>query len=109
MDAVFEAINEMFTKLQEADREFSVLPHNLSKYGSLINMPKVINDPDGIPTKVEDWLEYFPQAKPHFSRGDLYTSALLGCSIPLAKVLKTLGNWFCETKYGLWQATIQSK
>jgi len=57
MDAVFEAIDEMFMKLQEADRKFTVFPHNLSKYGSLINMPKVINDPDGIPTKVEDWLE----------------------------------------------------
>jgi len=96
-------------ELQEVDRKFMVFPQHLSRYGCLNSMLKLIDDPDSIPTEVEDWLEYFPQAKPHFSGGDLYTSALLGCSIPLAKVLKTLGNWFCETKYGLWQATIQSK
>jgi len=102
MDVVFKAINEFFTKLQEADRKFTVFPRNLSKYGSLNSMPKVINDLDGIPTKVEDWLEYFPQAKPCFSRGDLYTLALLGCSVLLPKILTTLRNWFCETRYGLW-------
>jgi len=64
------------------------------KYGSINMMPKVIDKPDDLPTEVEEWLEYFLQAKPCFSGGNLYTSALLGCSIPLAKILKALQNWF---------------
>jgi len=66
----------------------------LTKYGLTNTMPKVIDEPDDLPTEVEEWLEYFPQAKPCFSGGDLDTSALLGCSIPLPKILKALGNWF---------------
>jgi len=63
MDMVFEAIDEFFTKMQEANKKFTVFPHNLSKYSTMDNMPKGINDPDSIPTKVEDWFNYFLQAK----------------------------------------------
>jgi len=33
--------------------------------------------------------------------------ALLGCSIPLGKIMKENNDWFCETRFGLWEATIQ--
>jgi len=106
---VFEAIDEFFTKVQEVDKKFTVFPHNLSKYSTMNNMPKVIDNPDSIPTKVEDWLDYFLQAKLQFLGGGLYASALLGCSMPLPKILKTLGNRFRETCYGLWHVIIQSE
>jgi len=44
-------------------------------------MPKVINKPDDLPTEVEEWLKYFPQAKPRFQGGNLYISALLECRV----------------------------
>jgi len=61
-DAVFEALNKFINKLQEVDKKFCIFPHNLTKYGLINTMPKVINEPDDLPTEVEEWLEYFLQA-----------------------------------------------
>ncbi len=109
MKAGFEVLDEFFTKFQEADKKFTVFPHPISKYGTMSNMPKLINNPYSIPIKVEDWLDCFPQAKPGFLDRELYTSVLLGCSVPLPEILKTLESWFQETYYGMWHTEIQSE
>jgi len=108
-DAMFDALDEFLTKMKEADRCFTVFPHNLSQYGSLNNLPRSIEDPDDLPMEVDDWLVYFPQAKPHFNGGNIYTTALISSSIPLGCILKEQGDWFKESKFGLWEATIQTK
>jgi len=106
-DAVFDALDKFLTKMKEADCKFTVFPHNLSQYGTLDNLPHAIEDPDDLPMEVDKWLTYFPQAKPRYNGGDVYTSALLGCSVPLGKIMKENSNWFQETRFGLWEATIQ--
>jgi len=66
MDAIFDALDEFLTKMQEVDRKFMVFLHNLSQYGSLNSLPQVIDNPEGLPTESDDWLVYFPQAKSYF-------------------------------------------
>ncbi len=108
-DAMFDALDGFVTKMKEADRWFTVFPHNLSKYGTLENLPHIINDLENLPTEVDDWLVYFPQAKPRYNGGDVYTTALLGLTIPLGHIMKEQNDWFRETCYGLWEATIQTE
>jgi len=66
---MFDALDEFVTKMKEADRRFTVFPHNLSHYGTLDNLPHSIKDPEDLPTEVDDWLVYFPQAKPQYNGG----------------------------------------
>jgi len=108
-DATFDALDEFMTKMKEADCRFTVFPHNLSKYRTLDNLPHSLDDPEDLPTKVDDWLVYFPQAKPHYNGGDVYTTALLSLSIPLGCIMKEQNAWFRKTRFGLWEATIQTK
>jgi len=68
-DAMFDALDEFVTKMKEADRHFTVFLHNLSHYGTLDNLPHSIEDPDDLPTEVDNWLVYFPQAKPRYNGG----------------------------------------
>jgi len=42
----------------------------------------VLDDPECLPTEVNDWLVYFPQAKPHFQGSDMYMLALIGQVFP---------------------------
>jgi len=108
-DAMFDALDEFMTKMKEADRRFTIFLHNLSKYGTLDNLPHPLNDLEDLPMEVDDWLVYFPQAKPCYNGGDIYTTALLGLSIPLGRIMKENNEWFCETRFGLWEATIQTE
>jgi len=41
-DAMFDALDEFLTKMQEADWKFSIFPHNLSQYGSLMALPPIL-------------------------------------------------------------------
>jgi len=59
--------------------------------------------------KVDDWLKYFPQAKLQYNGGDVYTMALIGTSVPLGKIMKEHKDWFRETRFGLWDAMIQTE
>ena len=86
-----------------------MFPHNLSQYGTLENLLHVLKELEDLPTEVDEWLVYFPQAKPRYNGGDVYTAALLGCSVPLGKIMKEHNDWFRETCFGLWEATIQTK
>jgi len=106
---MFDALDKFLTKMKEADRRFTVFPHNLSHYGSLNNLPRSIEDPEDLPMEVDDWLVYFPQAKPCFNGVDVYTTALIGSSIPLGQIVKEQADWFKESKFGLWEVTIQTE
>jgi len=97
-DAMFDALDEFLTKMKEADRRFAVFLHNISKYGTLANLPCLIEEPEDLPTEVDEWLEYFPQAKPCFYGGDVYTLALIGSSIPLGRLMKEQNEWFKESR-----------
>jgi len=106
---MFNALDEFLTKMQEADCKFSVFPHNLSQYSLLEALPLVIDDLEILPTEVDDWLVYFPQAKLHFQGGNIYTTALIGLSILLGKIMKVQTDWFKESCFGLWEANIQTE
>jgi len=86
-----------------------VFPHNLSQYGTLENLLHVLEEPEDLPTEVDEWLVYFPQAKPRYNGSDIYTTALLGCSVLLGKIMKEHNDWFRETRISLWEATIQTE
>jgi len=106
-NAMFDMLDDFLTKMKEVDCHFMVFPHNLSQYGTPDNLPHVIDKPEDLPTEVDDWLVYFPQAKLRHNRGDIYMMVLLGCSIPLGKIMKENNNWFRETRFSLQEATIQ--
>jgi len=106
---MFDALDKFLTKMQEADRKFSIFLHNLSQYGSLEHLPLVIDNPECLPTKVNNWLVYFPQAKQRFQGGNVYTTALIGTSILLEKIMKSQNNWFKELRFGLREANIQTE
>ncbi len=106
---MFNTLDEFLTKMKEADRRFTVFPHNLSHYGLLNNLPHLIEDPEDLPTEVDNWLVYFPQAKPHFNGGNIYTTTLIGSSILLGQIVKEQAKWFKESKFGLWEVTIQTE
>jgi len=79
------------------------------QYGSLESLPQVINNPELIPTEVDDWLVYFPQAKPRFQGSNVYTSTLISTSLPLRKIMKAQSDWFKETRFGLREVSIQTE
>jgi len=106
---MFDALDEFLTKMKEADHWFMVFPHNLSQYGTMENLPFLIEESEDLPTEINNWLTYFPQAKPRFNGGDVYTTALIGCSILLGWIMKEQSSWFKETRFGLWEATIQTE
>jgi len=93
----------------EADAHFTVFPHNLSNYESLEDLPELLEDPDQIPSEVEEWLEYFPRVRLKAQGGYTYTSVLLGFREPFPKVIKALASWFRKSKFGLWKSSLQSK
>jgi len=106
---MFDALDDFLTKMKEADCQFTVFPHNLAQYGTLTKLPCLIKEPEDHPIEVDDWIIYFPQAKPWFNGSYVYTTALIVCSMPLSKLLKEPGDWFKESKFGLWEATIQTE
>jgi len=106
-NAMFDAIDTFLTKMKEVDQRFTMFPHNLSQYRTLDNLPHAIEEPEDLPMEMDDWLTYFPQAKPRrYNRGDVYTTALIRSSIPLGKIMKENNDWLRKTRYGLWEATI---
>jgi len=106
---MFDTLDKFLTKMQEADHKFTVFPHNLSQYRSLTSLPLALDDPELLPTEVDDWLVYFPQAKPQFQGGNVYMTVLIGTSMPLGRIMKAQSNWFKETRFGLWEVNIQTE
>jgi len=66
-----DALGEFLTKMQEVDCKFSIFLHNLSQYGSLTALPPTLDNPEALPSEVDNWLVYFLQAKPRFQGGNV--------------------------------------
>jgi len=109
MAAVYDALEEFITQLADEDPHFVVFPHNLSEYESIEDLPPPIETPDDLPDDIEEWLTYFPGAKPRISGGDTYTALLIGLSIPFPKLVKSLSAWMRNKRFGLWMAYLQSE
>jgi len=75
---MFEHLETFMTHMLEADKHFTVFPHNLSEYKSTDDLPKPLEDLDHLLGEVDEWLEYFSGARPRACRGNTYTSVLLG-------------------------------
>jgi len=84
----------------EEDKSFIIFPSNL---------PKGIVDIETLSEEVDEWLNYFPQAKLRIKVGDLYTPLLIRLSQPFPKFIKKVSPWCKEKKFGLWQSCLQSE
>jgi len=106
-DKVYDMLKLFLMMMMEADPKFIVFPYHLSKYKQVSAMPSAIMEPEKLPVDLDEWLEYFLQAKPHMSVGDTYTSVLVGMIFPLLKVMKVQSQWFKEKWYGFWKSALQ--
>jgi len=109
MAAVYNALEEFVTQLAEEDPHYIVYPHNLSKYESMEDLPPPTEMADNLPDDIDEWLTYFPQAKPFILGGDTYTALLIGFSMPFPKLVKSLSSWMRNKCYSLWKAYLQSE
>jgi len=107
MAAVYNALEEFVVQLTEEDLHFVVFLYNLSKYESIEDLPPPIKTSDDLLDNIDDWLTYFPQAKPWISRGDTYTALLIGLSIPFPKLVKLLNYWMQNKWFVLWKVYLQ--
>jgi len=64
MAAVFDALEEFVSQFANEDPNFVVFPYNLSDYESVEDLPPPIETAEDIPDDIDEWLEYFPGAKP---------------------------------------------
>jgi len=109
VSTMFEHLETFMTHMLEADTHFMVFPHNLSEYESTEDLPEPLEDPDLLPSEVEEWLEYFPGARPRACGGDTYTLVLLGFREPFPKVIKETASWLRKSKFGIWKSSLQSE
>jgi len=109
MAAVYDALEEFVSQFADEDPNFVVFPYNLSDYKSVEDLPPPIKTAEDIPDDIEEWLEYFPGAKPRVTGGDTYTALLIGLSVPLPKIVKNLSAWMRNKCFGLWKAYLQSE
>jgi len=107
MAAVFDTLEEFVTQLADEDPNFVVYPCNLSNYKSVEDLPSLIETVEDLPDDIDEWLEYFPGAKPCVSGGDMYTALLIRLSIPLPKLIKNLSAWMRNKRFGLGKAYLQ--
>ncbi len=107
MTAVYDALEEFVTTLAEEDPHFIIYPHNLSKYDSLEDLLPPIETVDNLPNDIDNWLTYFPQAKPCILGSNTYTLLLIGLSIPFPKLVKSLSAWMHNKHFSLWKAYLQ--
>jgi len=98
---MFKHLETFVKNMLKVDAHFSVFPHNLSKYERIKDMPEPIKDPDQLPDKVEEWLEYFPGVCPCARGGYTYMSVLVGFHKLLPKVIKEMASWFKKTKFSI--------
>jgi len=96
MAAVYNTLEEFIVKMAEEDPNFVVYPYKLSNYKSVEDLPPLIKTPDDLPDDIDEWLEYFPQAKPCIS-SNTYTMLLISLSIPFPKLVKILVGG-CKTR-----------
>jgi len=63
-DAVFDGLADFINAPMEEDKQFVVFPYHLSEDNMVDELLPVINDVEMLPEEVENWLQYFPDAKP---------------------------------------------
>jgi len=107
--AMFEALERFLTFMTDEDPYFTVFYHNLSEFEDQEDLPPPIKGPDTLPSDVDEWLQYFPQAHSRARGGDTYTSVLIGCQVPFTKLIKSTAHWLQTNKFGLWQSTLQTE
>jgi len=107
MVAVCDALEEFVMQFADEDPHFVVYLYNLSAYKSIDNLPPLIKMADDLLDNIDEWLEYFPPAKPWVSGGDMYMALLIGLSIPLPKIVKNLCAWMRNKRFCLWKAYLQ--
>jgi len=108
-DAMFDCLADFVEAAGEEDKHFCIFAYHLSRYKSVAALPPAIVDLDSLPEEVDEWLPYFPGAKPRVKRGNVYTAILIGLSTPFVTFIKKLSLWCKEKKYGLWEASLQSE
>jgi len=81
----------------------------MSEYKLVEDFLPPIETPDNLPRDIDEWLIYFPQAKPRISGGNTYTTLLIGLSIPFPKLVKNLSMWMQNKRCSIWKAYLQSE
>jgi len=99
-DAMFDCLTDFIEAAADEDKQFRVFPYHLSRYKSVTDLPTPIADLDSLPEEVDDWLQYFPSAKPRVKGGNVYTALLLGLSMPFVTFIKKLSPWCKEKSMG---------
>jgi len=108
-DAMFDCLADFVKAATKEDKHFCIFTNHLSRYKSATELPPAIVDLDSLPEEVDEWLQYFPGAKPRVKGGNVYTALLIGLSMPFITFIKKLSPWCKEKKYGLWEASLQSE
>jgi len=107
-EALYNCLVEFVAAMTDEDNNFVVFPYHLSSYKELDNLPPPIDDPNLVPDDIDEWCQYFPDAKPRARGSNLYTLVLVGFGKHFAKVMKLMAPWFCKKKFGIWQLVLQS-
>jgi len=108
-NAMFDCLADFIKVAGEEDKKFIVFPYNLSQYKVVSELPEGVMDLDSLPEEIDEWLAYFPQAKPCTKGGNMYMAILIGLSMPFVMFIKKLSPWCKEKKFGLWEASLQSE
>ncbi len=80
--------------MTDEDDCFAVFPYNLSFYLDPGDLPPPLNNLDLVLDAIDEWLQYFPEAKPQAHGGNLYTLVLVGFGKLFPKVMKAMAPWF---------------
>jgi len=109
-DQVYDQLANFLDYAVSEDKHFTVFPYNLSKYWHAEDLPQAITDMENLPEDMDEWLPYFPGAKPCFWGGDIYTAVLIGLSLPFPKFINKISGWCKDKGYGLWpMMTLQTE
>jgi len=108
-DIVYNWLADFIKQAGLEDKHFMVFLYNLSKYWHVEDLPPAIDGIENLLEEADEWIAYFPQAKPRFHGGDIYTAVLICLSIPFPKYIKKFSGWCKEKECGLWLATVQTE
>jgi len=62
-NAMLNCLANFIKAAGKEDTYFMIFPYHLSKYSQVSNLPQAIVNIDSLPKEVDDWLQYFSQAK----------------------------------------------
>jgi len=89
-DAMFDCLTSFIKVAREEDKPFTIFLYNLSHYKDVSNLPMSIVDMEGLLEEIDEWLQYFPQAQLRAKGRNVYTSILIGLSLPFITLIKKL-------------------